>query len=66
MWRWKTEQSQEVREMERIAVLHYDYQLTRCYLAQWCEKTHQRLGAKANWVGLCQSLLMNDQFLKRF
>jgi len=50
MWKWKAEFCQNAREMERMAVLHYDHCLVKDSLRVWKNRTHDRLEDIRSWV----------------
>jgi len=55
VWKWKADLSQNVREMDRMAVLHYDRWLVIRYLQVWRSRTQQRLNDMHAWVCIALS-----------
>jgi len=50
VWKWKTEFSQNAREMERMALLHRDHCLLTDCLQLWRSRCQERLKDIHNWV----------------
>jgi len=57
VWKWKADFCQNAREMERMAVLHYDHCLVMQHLRAWRNQTHDRLKDIHNWVCVLISAL---------
>jgi len=57
-WQWKAEFSQNVREMERMAVVHYDHWLVIHCLQVWRNRTQRRLNDMHSWVCIALSNLL--------
>jgi len=64
VWKWKADFCQNTREMERMAVLHYDHCIVMHHLRAWRIRTHDRLKDIHNWVCILISALYTQPRIK--